>query len=250
MIASRTVRVRVIPNPEMAGATEGFAAAERQWWALWRGSLDGMQGVRGSNPLSSTPGQKPCAALTAPESPASGSRATAICSEGRSSVRYGGAAGRGPVRPGLPGDDASHAGPRLRTARSIDHTDWRADLVLLRVLHAALFAQDHTCDLGERGTAGERCGRSAPMGCGPEADRPTRSRGQRRSAWRTLAGKADPRRLPPTSESRLGDRLVRGSPGGVWARDIPLYRRAVPNHRHGGPQHAARSNRAHDDDRS
>jgi hypothetical protein len=31
MIASRTVRVRVIPNPEMAGATEGFAAAERQW---------------------------------------------------------------------------------------------------------------------------------------------------------------------------------------------------------------------------
>jgi hypothetical protein len=33
---------------------------------------------------------------------------------------------------------------------------------------------------------------------------------------------------------RLGDRLVRGSPGGVWARDIPLYRRAVSGHRHGG----------------
>ena len=47
-------------------------------------------------------------------------------------------------------------------------------------------------------------------------------------------GKVDPRRLPPTSEPRLGDRLVRGSPGGVWARDIPLYRRAVPGHRHGG----------------
>jgi hypothetical protein len=46
-------------------------------------------------------------------------------------------------------------------------------------------------------------------------------------------GKVDPRRLPPTSEPRLGDRLVRGSPGGVWARDIPLYRRAVPGHRHG-----------------
>jgi hypothetical protein len=27
---------------------------EGSWWALWRGSLDGMQGVRGSNPLSST----------------------------------------------------------------------------------------------------------------------------------------------------------------------------------------------------
>jgi hypothetical protein len=24
------------------------------WWASWWGSLDGMQGVRGSNPLSST----------------------------------------------------------------------------------------------------------------------------------------------------------------------------------------------------
>jgi hypothetical protein len=28
--------------------------------------------------------------------------------------------------------------------------------------------------------------------------------------------------------------LFRGSPGGVWARDIPLYRRAVPDQRHGG----------------
>jgi hypothetical protein len=27
---------------------------EVSWWPLWRGSLDGMQGVRGSNPLSST----------------------------------------------------------------------------------------------------------------------------------------------------------------------------------------------------
>jgi hypothetical protein len=51
--------------------------------------------------------------------------------------------------------------------------------------------------------------------------RPARSQGQRRSAWRTLPGKADPCRLPPISEPRLGDRLVRGSPGGVWARDIP-----------------------------
>src|SRR5918995_7174405 len=38
----------------------------------------------------------------------------------------------------------------------------------------------------------------------------------------------------PDKRARLGDRLVRGSPGGVWARDIPLYRRAVPGQRHGG----------------
>jgi hypothetical protein len=70
--------------------------------------------------------------------------------------------------------------------------------------------------------------RSVAIGCDPNMDQgPSRSRGQRRSAWRTLAGKVDPRRLPPTSEPRRGDRLVRGSPGGVWARDIPLYRRAV-----------------------
>jgi hypothetical protein len=30
---------------------------EGSWWAPWRGSLDGMQGVRGSKPLSSTTGQ-------------------------------------------------------------------------------------------------------------------------------------------------------------------------------------------------
>jgi hypothetical protein len=38
--------------------------------------------------------------------------------------------------------------------------------------------------------------------------------GQRCSAWRTLAGKADPRRLPPTSEPRHGNRLVRGALAG------------------------------------
>jgi hypothetical protein len=42
------------------------------------GSLDGMQGVRGSNPLSSTPGQRPCSGPTVPESLASGSRSAAI----------------------------------------------------------------------------------------------------------------------------------------------------------------------------
>jgi hypothetical protein len=119
---------------------------------------------------------------------------------------------------------------------------------------SALFAQPVPRDwrqrLADQRTAGDRwvlvdCHRTWPKH-GPGT---SRSRGQRRSAWRTLAGKVDPRRLPPTSESRLGDRLVRGSPGGVWARDIPLYRRAVPDHRHGGPQHSARSNRAHDDDR-
>src|SRR5215217_8815454 len=73
-----------------------------------------------------------------------------------------------------------------------------------------------------------------PMMCGPNVDQPWVARGgsgaPRGGPWlarETPAGCPD-KRVPP------GDRLVRGSPGGVWARDIPLYRRAVPGHRHGG----------------
>ena len=52
---------------------------EGSWWVSRRGSLDGMQGVRGSNPLSSTPGQRPSPPSTARELPASGSKSAAIC---------------------------------------------------------------------------------------------------------------------------------------------------------------------------
>jgi hypothetical protein len=43
-----------------------------------RHAVYGMQGVRGSNPLSSTPGQRPSSASTVPESPASGSKLAAF----------------------------------------------------------------------------------------------------------------------------------------------------------------------------
>jgi hypothetical protein len=92
------------------------------------------------------------------------------------------------------------------------------------------FPQDGTCDLGERCTAGDR---SAPMACGPNVDQARPPAGAATLRIADLAWQGDPRRLPPTSEPRPGDRLVRGSPGGVRARDIPLYRRAVPDQRHG-----------------
>jgi hypothetical protein len=44
--------------------------------------------------------------------------------------------------------------------------------------------------------------------------RTRRSWGQRRSAWRTLAGKRDPRRLPPTSEPAMTIALLGGAPAG------------------------------------
>jgi hypothetical protein len=55
---------------------------------------------------------------------------------------------------------------------------------------------------------------SAPIACGPNVDQARRSRGQRRAASRTLPSKADPRRLPPASEPRHGNRLARGALAG------------------------------------
>jgi hypothetical protein len=69
---------------------------------------------------------------------------------------------------------------------------------------------------------------------GPNVDQARPARGgsgaPRGGPW--LARRPPP--AAPDKRARPGDRLVRGSPGGVWARDIPLYRRAVPGHRHGG----------------
>jgi hypothetical protein len=48
-------------------------------------------------------------------------------------------------------------------------------------------------------------------------------------------GKVDPRWAAPDKRAPPGNRLARGSPGGVWARDIPLYRRAVPGQRSTAP---------------
>jgi hypothetical protein len=53
-----------------------------------------------------------------------------------------------------------------------------------------------------------------------------------------VADLAEARRTPagcPRQASPAGNRLGRGSPGGVWARDIPLYRRAVPGQRSSTP---------------
>jgi putative transposase len=58
--------------------------------------------------------------------------------------------------------------------------------------------------------------------------------GQWRSASRTLPRQGRPRRLP-RKQAPAGNRLVRGSPGGIWAGDIPLYRRAVSGQRSGTP---------------
>jgi hypothetical protein len=64
--------------------------------------------------------------------------------------------------------------------------------------------------------------RSAPMACGPNVDQATPARqGQRRSAWRTLAGKADPCRLPPISEPRLGRSPCEGALAGSGTGTSP-----------------------------
>jgi hypothetical protein len=59
------------------------------------------------------------------------------------------------------------------------------------------------------------------MACGPNVDRARPLAGAAALRVADLAWQGDPRRLPPTSEPHPGDRLVRGSPGGVWARTSP-----------------------------
>ena len=63
--------------------------------------------------------------------------------------------------------------------------------------------------------------RSAPMGCGPNVDQARPARGAAALRVADLGWQGRPPPAAPTSEPRRGERLVRGSPGGVWARDIP-----------------------------
>jgi hypothetical protein len=124
-----------------------------------------MQGVGGSNPLSSTTGQRPCSALTAHESPASGSKSAAIClCEANLVVRHVVDAGqnrrcRRPVdratgtaatRPVVP----TKAG--LAGHGKVDR-DRPGDLILIRVLHPWSVPQDRSYDLLKRCTVGDRC---------------------------------------------------------------------------------------------
>jgi hypothetical protein len=66
--------------------------------------------------------------------------------------------------------------------------------------------------------------RSVPMACGPNVDQACPARGgsgaPRHGSW--LARETRP--AAPDKRAHQGNRLVRGSHGGVWARDIPLYR--------------------------
>jgi Protein of unknown function (DUF4242) len=83
--------------------------------------------------------------------------------------------------------------------------------------------------------------RSAPMACRPNVDQARRSRGQRRSASRTLPGKADPRRLPPTSGSRPATALVGGALAGSGPGTSPCID-GLPRPGPWDPQRPAGSN--------
>jgi hypothetical protein len=125
-----------------------------------------MQGVRGSNPLSSTPGQRPSPPSTAYESPASGSKSAAICPE-RPIQRPVGwcrrpaslALSRG--RPGL--TQAGGLGRARRRIGSAGHgkmiTGWRADLIRISALHVGRSPPEHLLAWGNDSpwlTAGHR----------------------------------------------------------------------------------------------
>ena len=103
--------------------------------------------------------------------------------------------------------------------------DGAEERILIRVLPKGLFPQDCSGGLRERCAAGDRW---RPLGTARvrwDVDQtwtrhvPLVGAAARRVA--DLGWQDRPPPAAPTSEPRLGDRLVRGSPGGVWARTSP-----------------------------
>jgi hypothetical protein len=78
--------------------------------------INGMQGVRGSNPLSSTPGQRPSQGPISSGSAASGSKSAAICLQGRSDR---------PTRPGAVGVIARSTRGHRAAGGSVVHDEGR-----------------------------------------------------------------------------------------------------------------------------
>jgi hypothetical protein len=94
------------------------------------------------------------------------------------------------------------------------------DLILIRVLHPGLFALDRTCHLRERCTARDRCEPLSSDGVWTNMDQTRPACGGAALRVGALAGKADLRHLPPTSEPRPGNRFAR-SPA-WWYPSVPL----------------------------
>jgi hypothetical protein len=63
--------------------------------------------------------------------------------------------------------------------------------------------------------------RSAPMACGPDVDQARPLAGQRRSAWRTLPGKVEPRLLPRQASPATAIALLGGALAGSGPETSP-----------------------------
>ena len=87
------------------------------------------------------------------------------------------------------------------------------DLILIRVLHSGLLPCIGPATWANDVPQETVVNRWAPMACGPNVDQARLGCGGRRSASGALAGKADPRRLPPTSEPP-GNGLATGALAG------------------------------------
>jgi hypothetical protein len=87
-------------------------------------------------------------------------------------------------------------------------------LILISALHPDLLLQDRACDLSNHVPLEAAGNRSVPMAWPKRGPGTSRSWGQRRSAWRTLAGKETPAGCPRTSEPRLAIALLGGALAG------------------------------------
>jgi hypothetical protein len=107
-------------------------------------------------------------------------------------------------------------------------------MVRLSYIHPGQQGARWACSSGWFGSMrcdAEQLGRTTAESRPRDLEKACPARGAAALRIADLGWQGRPRRLPPPSEPRHDNRLVRGSPGGVWARDIPLYRRAVPGQR-------------------
>jgi len=106
------------------------------------------------------------------------------------------------------------------------------DLILIRVLHSGLLPCIGPATWANDVPQETVVNRWAPMACGPNVDQARLGCGGRRSASGPWLARQTPAGCPRQA-SRPATALLRE----LWrvgARDIPLYRRSVPGHRHGG----------------
>jgi hypothetical protein len=190
-------------------------------WGVSGWLVNGMQGVRGSNPLSSTPGQRPDQGSTLPDSSVSGSKLAAMCAA-RDTRSSGAAVTLASIAGVISGNPAPSSccrrpGPS-RPRADLPGTQGRSETPgehpLISALYPVLGPQDRACDLRNDVPLVTAENRSAPRIVAQTWTRhvPLVGAAARRVADLGWQGRPPP--AAPDKRAPPGNRLVRGSLAG------------------------------------